>query len=674
MKVSATGMAKFFSLRHILCFAFVLTAIFNTGRAQTAPVKKSVPPKVSKVTDVLIPLEGFLVQGIPHTNVDLFPTDLVLKIEVKDRIEYFYVHKDAQEFIAKIHSEGLTINVVSNLPSEISEALAKELKINSLNSTLQDNVNLRSITDHALTSDILNPLLGAKLKSTLIITTSEFKADDSLMSQVIDSGPVFYTYPTYALVQSRMTMNTKNYLPDSEDTWRHELNKLDIVYSIINRSSLVVGKTADSAQSVLKKFSLDVLEVNGEALLHDRFKPQIYVFNISPPNRTTPFSFVTECQAVDAWTKAVVGKGSAEDCLHGEKVNYYWIDTSEKSCSAFTQLNALIKTSSVQNCLNKAFLKNPKSGKLQVVTWSSKLKGLSLAKIFEDSCDEASGPIDVSDSPNLKYFKSVLVKGNSATFDELMKLWYPDRQASVEVSDNSYFLKCMTVNRTMRAGSDGLIDPQCRPDTLYSWGPLAKLQNISQALVDKGSWEVLINPGIQFGGYRPKGLVYSTISAVATFEYGPVPIRFKVRSDIPMKAVTSPSQANNSGEITYYTAQRFEDFYLLDGTSIDSWSFGTPEQYDEIVRDIQRMITGKPAIFYTNDPQVNGYQTLENLDAWDGHRASLESLKQSLLTMIKQIVNGEGRIFYREGVCRNRRKHFETTKPTYINPVISEAQ
>jgi hypothetical protein len=58
--------------------------------------------------------------------------------------------------------------------------------------------------------------------------------------------------------------------------------------------------------------------------------------------------------------------------------------------------------------------------------------------------------------------------------------------------------------------------------------------------------------------------------------------------------------------------------------------------------------------------------------ALDGHTWSEGTLKASLLQMIQMILNGEGRIYYSSGACRNRQNEFSMAFPTYIDPFMTK--
>ncbi len=162
---------------------------------------------------------------------------------------------------------------------------------------------------------------------------------------------------------------------------------------------------------------------------------------------------------------------------------------------------------------------------------------------------------------------------------------------------------------------------------------------------DNGLWHGPPNPGHD---------LYTTISAVGSYGYGLIPVRIKLRPGV----YGSPSE-----------------YDIQNSNVVESWSFGTPEHYDEIIRDIQRSESKKPWIGYWHS-----YWALSSIPGGppgdklfftlplDGHDFTEENLKTALLDVIQTILNGDGRIYYAEGTCRNRKREFETRFPTYINP------
>ncbi len=288
---------------------------------------------------------------------------------------------------------------------------------------------------------------------------------------------------------------------------------------------------------------------------------------------------------------------------------------------------------------------------------------------YSPSCDQKSGPITAEDSSNFEYFKTLLSSGDAASVEDFLKLWYPERQESPEAETNPYIFACESVPwGVLVPEANGYLSEACSPDVLYSWGPLEKTTSFSKYIPDGALWTGPMNaPVTNTNHSKGSGTVYATFSAIATFGYGAVPIRIKIKPTAQYHSTTTAGASRN-GEVAFYVLSNWHDYYLSDAAVVESWSFGTPEHYDEIVRDALRIASGKRALAYTGEPQGNGINRLWQLSNYDGHASNAVQLKNALRGMIQMILNGEGRIHYSKGACRNRKLHFKTDKPTYINP------
>lgn len=116
----------------------------------------------------------------------------------------------------------------------------------------------------------------------------------------------------------------------------------------------------------------------------------------------------------------------------------------------------------------------------------------------------------------------------------------------------------------------------------------------------------------------------------------------------------------------------YQEFNISDAAVNESWSYGTPEQYDEIVKDIIRISSGKRAQgYYVFEPKGIGIERFIGYLS-DGLADNEETLKQSLLGMLEMILNGKGRIHYAKEICRNRNLHFSTRHHSYFRPNLTK--
>lgn len=244
------------------------------------------------------------------------------------------------------------------------------------------------------------------------------------------------------------------------------------------------------------------------------------------------------------------------------------------------------------------------------------------------NCHETSVVINADDSPSKQDFIRLLKNGASAPLNDFLIFWYPERNTNT-FSDAE--LELCEIHG-------------CNLDTLYAWGPLAKVHTFMKTMPDGKKWSGYPNPGYMFA---------TLFSAVGSYGYGLIPVRIKLSYN---KYPIHPDREQS----------------ISDGTEIESWSFATPEHYDEIIRDLIRSKTKKLWHGYTPIQRSKDEEGFNNQlffeDEIDGNEFSESALKTKLIKMIQMILNNEGRINYSKNSCRNRALAFKTQFPTYINP------
>lgn len=222
---------------------------------------------------------------------------------------------------------------------------------------------------------------------------------------------------------------------------------------------------------------------------------------------------------------------------------------------------------------------------------------------------------------------------------------------------------------------DGYITPECTPEVLYSWGGFDKL-----------NWFVNNLGNSKWPHQLPRSL-FTTSSAAATFGYGPVAIRIKVKPSVRFRLVVSPSGNTCEHYISegYLTSQNlsntiiarldlrddglsFMEYAICSGGVIESWSYGMPEHFDEILRDHHWMTTKH---FYQWEAYAkrNGVDKyLDNdLDTTSTKYKAVYSLEvlQARIGMLRALTNdGFGQVLAPSAQARAR--HFRITKPNYF--------
>lgn len=215
-------------------------------------------------------------------------------------------------------------------------------------------------------------------------------------------------------------------------------------------------------------------------------------------------------------------------------------------------------------------------------------------------------------------------------------------------------------------GEDGSLLPECVPDTLYSWGDYGKLKWFKDRYSTSGDWTAPFERDF-----------FLTQSPLATFGYGEIPLRIKLRKDV--KVILSKSSADQRSCANLTTDEKATSIILnrwnmFHGTGLDyilcsmgpveSWSFGTKEHYDEIVRDYQWIEKNNYKdyeLYYKKD----GVDQLWNTNL-DGKTFTLEVLLKHLQINRELIDLKLGRVYeQRSGLSKT---HYQTKNPIYYNP------
>ncbi len=380
--------------------------------------------------------------------------------------------------------------------------------------------------------------------------------------------------------------------------------------------------------------------------------PSQYAWSGSPKN---------QCSIVTADGNGVIGPADAAVCLDKLKTYYFWADDKLDRCGVFTDDGVYVQDVDKGKCSYNiicdassglsSFVLDPKTHKMILTTLKS------MADVAAAECDQPFAPVTGNDSPNLAYFKTLTPNSPLSAF---MKLWYPDHEPDNDVAP--YYYKCEPQAWQSLTGPGSDLPQSCAPDVLYSWGGDPKLKGFKWRMDDGGTWSGSPDPDAQVAS----GTVFASMSAVSTFMYGPIAIRFKIKPGVRFPFT---SFGGAPGVVTYRTGSQYQDFAIDDTSVIESWSYDTPQMYDEIVRDAMRIASGKRAIKYeTGEPGGYGYDRLFSDGNIDGYENDSGVLTSRLYGMVQAILKGEGRVYYAKGACRNLDKNFETHKPTYMTP------
>jgi hypothetical protein len=281
-------------------------------------------------------------------------------------------------------------------------------------------------------------------------------------------------------------------------------------------------------------------------------------------------------------------------------------------------------------------------------------------------CSETSSK--KTDSPNREYFEKLLSKGMDAKIEEFLKLWEPGKK---EYQDDPYIFECekTSMGTLSLSSTNELLEEKCSPDVLYSWGPVVKLKNMMKNMPDDKTWSgapnsFILNQSNSSENGKLQGTLFMALTPAASYAYGPVLMRIKLKKKTPFKVMAYDSMVEvgvGSGNV--------REFVLNNSSLIESWSFGTEEIYDELVRDLMRINQNKRAdlLFTDEKSDLKGIGQLFT-GAVDGVKFDEETLKSNLLELINVILNNKGQVIYQKGECHNPDVHYSTEKPTWFNP------
>jgi hypothetical protein len=287
-----------------------------------------------------------------------------------------------------------------------------------------------------------------------------------------------------------------------------------------------------------------------------------------------------------------------------------------------------------------------------------------ISKISEELCPES---LQKAASTNFDKFKILLSKGMNAPIEDFLILWGEES----EYEADPYFFKCQkkpwgALTKTTVSHGKHILAKDCRPDVLYSWAEDVKVKNVSKHLPDNGTWSGPANPfkDPAYGSEFKQSLLFLAMTPAMTFGYGKVLMRFKIKKDVPF---VDSKKDPGKNEIGFSQLDGMPDFLFSDSSVVESWSYGTEEIYDEIVRDLSRLKSNKRAQIYGMESKKDGLEKLY-IGNVDDKVFNEEILKRNLLQLIEMIIKKEGKTFYQKGSCRSLDIHYKTLKPTWFNP------
>lgn len=218
----------------------------------------------------------------------------------------------------------------------------------------------------------------------------------------------------------------------------------------------------------------------------------------------------------------------------------------------------------------------------------------------------------------------------------------------------------------IKPNANDTMQKRCMPDTVYSWGDYRKLKFFLENFNNLKDWDDDLEKEI-----------FASASPMATFGYGPVLLRFKLKPNLRYLVRTHTQKAAACSDLS--SKQRKDtliitnwahgkksglDYEICSMEIVDSWSFGSEETYREILREYKWVESHGPEeyeLYY----KKNGIDKIwyENLDNHDFSKNAFFATLQFLRSIAEK--QNLGGIFARD--LEAVRAHFKTDRPIYFN-------
>jgi hypothetical protein len=644
----------------------------------------------AQIKYLVFDLDGLLVQGVPARNVEQFKEkDLLITQQEGSQNRYYYVAPYAAGVIRSLNmNPQILIHFYSTRdPRWVHSALNKIYVHKEKGITLANFVEANSASKFLTSEDLVNGKIDLRkvtsdLNNVVYITATRGQLAAGQESQEFYTGQNFYVFESFALAQAERTRVGDSsphltFIPKDETEWELErfrfprLNAAiryalkspkgnfteDMISAFNNepekKISLGIKQISDDWVEIGPRWVINNGKVTGCAnynnitdehlgtlalsICQDKLT-KIYELRLDDASKTAK-----GCRVLTSPEKALISEQAVSVCYDKVSLSPMWMDVNKKSCVYYTDNLYRVGNAPAAKCKDTYYLKNPESSEFEVIDSSDDLSKLTDEEIFSK---------------------------NHPSFTDLMKLWQPyHNNPSIGFTLND----CRVPQHgyhTIRWDSNGLLK-ECQPDTLYSWGPQGKLDNL-KSWMGNGEW---------VKEFRP---LFMVRSPVGSFGYGNVPIRVKLKKNVRWVYTTESHSHCNSASVSekqntvwFRTMPIFGggnvllDYTVCGPGPIESWSYGQKEHYDEVVKEYSWITSGTKGEMeyelYMSASSGNMSYFRRGIDGYDFSHARFI---QYLGNFLDKITKKDGEIFWNPDVPvseRTKTNHFKTTVPMYYN-------
>lgn len=606
---------------------------------------------------IIVQVNGTLAQEV-YGKVHINQHQVAVVSEYRE-IRQFAIYEGMSELLYALYARPDVVLHFADSDPDLAQKILNKVRVNS-------KYRLGHLLDKAGSKIFTLPYKGSidfkgLLRNEDFIFISSRTKDEQVTEKrnYLKLSQAFHFFENYSeLERNRNATSAKDSFPATQDEWLLSMKRSYIAASII-LPNLSKNDFVDAVQKASSENTQDLLKKSQQYASNFFLERDVKIRNAQ--------GHLSSCSVFNVYKNIAEKDLSLEECARyfGEHLNVRYHDRQNlcditlpgqkiegaylesclklkryktvfsydfKSCGAFDQKNKRIAELPLNECQgNEIYVYEPQNQAYLFGPSQKKYQSMSLESIIRD----------------IWKFPST---------SDLLKLWFPWQKDSTVGFEWRNCIDDLEGGHPIR----GLeMSSACRGDTFYSWGSLQKIESLKSVMGNK-SWQ------------NKMQALYLARTPIGSFGYGLYAVRVKVRADVQWKkidyGVTPCSTAENDRTIFFRTKPIYEsalfDIIICSPQVIESWSYGTREHYDEIVKDVEWTINKKRSEeiteMYINDPRFLNAQGIDGMDF------RVEGITPRLKAHLKISQENTGEVFGHP-ILKRMNHHFQTNYPIYFN-------
>lgn len=217
-------------------------------------------------------------------------------------------------------------------------------------------------------------------------------------------------------------------------------------------------------------------------------------------------------------------------------------------------------------------------------------------------------------------------------------------------------------------------NPDCAPEVIYTWRDQQFIAKIAEAQAN----------GIGPVAQHPVKKMFFSKTPLSSHPYGQLAVRVKLKKDVKFifaegsQAIFPnrdceyyknryPADYDKMVLVAYLSSYKFQEYILCSDGLIESWSYGTPEQLQEMEKELAYFKANPKAGAHENARP--GYALVlpyeQSGQCADGNPCQQKDLDERFKHH-REVAKTQGTIFYLTS-DKSRESHFKTTKKFYYS-------